>query len=148
MKNLVISVLFLLSMNSYAFSLVEIATQEQRGSASCALSIMPNDAKEKLLSATAIHLKEKQSGLELNKAFQNKAVPESLAKCFEIHAVVTMGKRSSERDFFHFYDVSERYMRLLLLIDIAKTSGMESKEIKNLKEAAFKSLEELNLEYY
>ena len=130
-----------------AASIVETATEEQLRSATCALAEMPIKNKNILLSATRNYMKKKD-GINLSKAFQMDEVPFYLSTCFQIHATTTMQSRTSRRDFAHFYDQSERYMRLLLLIDVARSSGAANKTIKQMKQNAYDKITTLNLEYY
>ncbi|MBE9516434.1 MAG: hypothetical protein IME93_05600 [Proteobacteria bacterium] len=148
MTKLPISIIFLIfSISGHASSIVETATEEQLRSATCALSEMPSKAKNILLNATRIYLKKKD-GVELVKAFQMDEVPYFLTKCFQVHATMTMQQRTSKRNFAHFYDASERYMRFLLLVDVAKAGGADLATIKELKQNAYAQITKLNLEYY
>ena len=103
--------------------------------------------KNILLNATRNYIKTKD-GIELIKAFQMDEVPFYLSKCFQVHATMTMRLRTSKRDFAHFYDASERYMRFLLLIDVARSGGADKKTIKGIKQNAYDQIIMLNREYY
>lgn len=135
------------AVNSYAASISEMATEEQLRSATCALAEMPDDAKRQLVGATRKYLDDKD-GVELTKAFQIEEVPFYLSKCFQVHALMTMRTRESKQDFFHFYDASERYMRLLLFIEVAKSSGADKATVKKMRENAREQIFRLNSDYY
>ncbi|OUR60434.1 hypothetical protein A9Q74_13395 [Colwellia sp. 39_35_sub15_T18] len=127
--------------------LVSMATKEQTNSASCALIEMPAPQKTLLLKATDLFAKTKDS-IALSKAFDIDEVPLYLTKCFQVHATVTLQNRNNERDFIHFYDLSERNMRMLLFVEVARSNGMNSAELKSLKNDIWNEFYRLNYEYY
>jgi hypothetical protein len=132
---------------AFAAPIVEIATEEQLRSANCALLEMPEKSKVILLNATRKYINH-NNGIELSQAFQMDDVPYYLSKCFKVHATMTLQLRKSNRDFLHFYDQSERFMRFLLIEEIARSGGADAKTIKELKQYGYNQVITLNDEYY
>lgn len=102
----------------------EVATEEQLRSAMCALEEMPAKARNSLRASMRSYL-VKRDIAELSQAFEMDEIPFYLSKCFLTHATRTMSARDSKDDFAHFYDQSERAMRLILMIDVASKSRDE-----------------------
>jgi hypothetical protein len=90
---------------------------------------------------------ETKDGVALVKAFETDEVPKALSKCFEIHAPLAR-TGGENRDFFHFYDGSERALRLLFVIDLARQGKQTVETIKRLNDQMYSSLLRFNQEYY
>lgn len=130
-----------------AQSIVETATEEQIRTASCAFMAMSKPAQNSLLRATEQYLKSKDS-VSLIEAFQIDEVPNALGRCSDVHAAMTMKARPSNRDVGHFFDGSERALRLLVLEKVARTQGASAKEIKKIKDKTYEGLMQFNEEHY
>ncbi|WP_236953285.1 hypothetical protein [Immundisolibacter cernigliae] len=126
---------------------METATEEQIRTASCAFMAMSKPAQSSLLRATEQYLKSKDS-VSLIEAFQIDEVPNALGRCSDVHAAMTMKARPSNRDVGHFFDGSERALRLLVLEKVARTQGASAKEIKKIKDKTYEGLMQFNEEHY
>lgn len=147
MKKILLFAILAVASACYAASPAEVVTQEQIRSASCAMTAMPKPALDALLSATKTYLKSRDQ-IQLMRAFPADEVPTYIAKCFEIHAVATPKERTSNRDFAHFYDGSERALRLRLVIEVAKEQNQSVETIKKMNNQMNESLLRFNQEYY
>ena len=109
---------------------------------------MPKSDLDKLLRAVERFAKTKDS-LQIIKDFQdNQSLVEYMTKCFESNSPSVLKARSSQRDFYHFYDGSEKALRYLLLVELAKKSKMTSSDIKNFNDQSYNQLLIFNKEYY
>ena len=135
------------SSHASALSIYETATEEQIRSATCALQTMSKESVKKLMTATQTYVKSKDK-IAFIKAFQVDEVPTYLAKCFEVYEVAGIKEGTSTRDMVHFYDGSERALRLLILIEIAKLKNPLPEAIKPLKDQMYEELLKFNREYY
>ncbi|MFB9845599.1 hypothetical protein [Oceanisphaera arctica] len=149
MRNFLLLVLLLFMNQANALpTRAYVATEEQERSALCAIEELPNTVHQNLLDASLRFLSD-QDRIAISEAYQVDDVPRSLTRCYPVHAAITLGKSYSEREFAHFYDLSERFMRFHLLLEVAKKSGrLTPKQIGKAKEANFESMRKINLELY
>jgi hypothetical protein len=108
---------------------------------------MPKEVTERLILASQTYMKTRDS-IALVAAFQLDEVPTYLSKCFEVHAQISIKGTISSRDFAHFYDGSERAMRLLLFIELAKRRGQAVETIKKLNDQMYEGILRFNREHY
>ena len=127
--------------------IAENATLEQIGSASCAINAM-SDSEKKLLMDAMNEYYETKDSIRLIKKFENDFVPNKLSKCFQLNATETLKIKKTKRDFYHFYDGSERALRLLLSKDILRKQGYSSKDLKQYNDQIYEGLLKFNREYY
>jgi curved DNA-binding protein CbpA len=127
-------------------SIAMVATEEQFRSALCALTEMPTDTRAKLRTAASMYL-QRQDEVALSTSFEIDEVPYHLSQCFQKHAVITFSMRKAKQDFRHFYDQSERAMRLILMVDATMSKGSEERT-KELGRNARAEIQRRNERYY
>lgn len=123
------------------------ATMEQISLGTCAYQVLASKTKAMLLAKTKEYIKNKDQ-IKYAEAWQVNAVPESIAKCLDIHGFTSYNSSKDMRSKYHFLDMAERSMRFRFLEEVMRLEGAKSIQLKQLKDKEYDSFLNLNKEHY